>query len=303
MYNREMDLNEIVVFTRVVQAKSFRAAAHELEMPASTVSAKVAGLERRLGVTLIRRTTRKLFVTTAGQAYFDRCLIGLGEISAAESAVQNEQTEPHGKLRVTAPVELGRLVLGDLTARYVKLYPKVKVELVLSDAHVDLVGEGIDLALRSGKLQDSSLVAKRIGFIYFALMASAAFVKAQKSVRQPRDLSSVPCLPFAPLGVEHWDLTNRKTKLRIALNARIAVNDLSTVKSLALSGLGVALLPNFLCEAEAKSGKLVRILPEWHSRTTPIHLVYPAQKFVSPALRAYVDLAGESLRSWMERLS
>jgi DNA-binding transcriptional LysR family regulator len=144
-----MDLNEINVFLKVVQLGSFTKAAKALDMPNSTVSAKVSSLEARLGVALIRRTTRKLFVTDAGQVFFDRCTVGLTEIKAAEEDVTLVQSEPQGVLKITAPVELGAILLPPVIAAYSKKYPKVLLEFQLSDRKVDLVAEGIDLAFRA----------------------------------------------------------------------------------------------------------------------------------------------------------
>ncbi len=173
-----MDLNEIIIFVKVVEAGSFAGAARRLDVPKSTVSAKVSALERRLGVTLIRRTTRKLFVTEAGQEYFQQCLRSLQQISAAEEQVAQRQSIPQGLLRITAPVELGGTLLPSVITEFQKQYADVKLEVILTDRMVDLVSEGIDLSLRAGDLKDSSLIAKKLGSVYFAPFASPKYLKS-----------------------------------------------------------------------------------------------------------------------------
>src|SRR6185437_12712958 len=163
LHNRDMDLNEISVFIQVVKTGSFTHAARKLGMPNSTVSSKVSSLEKRLGTTLIQRTTRKLSITAAGQAYFKRCLQGLEEIETAETEVMAIQSEPQGTLRVTAPIELGHGALCSILSKYSAKYPKVRTELLLTDREVDLISESFDLAIRAGDLEDSSLKAKKIG--------------------------------------------------------------------------------------------------------------------------------------------
>jgi DNA-binding transcriptional LysR family regulator len=288
-----MDLNEIAIFIKVVQSGSFSAAARALQMPNSTVSAKISSLETRLGVTLIRRTTRKLHVTEAGRNFFERCTRGLDEFKSAEEEIKLAQSEPSGVLRVTAPVELGSALLPPVVALYRKKFPKVELEFVLTDQSVDLVGQGIDLAIRAGDLPSSSLRAKKLGSVYFALFASKAYVKNVGSVDGPKHLEQLSCLHFPPLGAPEWKLTNGRSSATVVLKNKMCMNDLNGLKALAVAGLGVALLPTFLCHAELKSEKLVRVLPEWRTSLRPVHFVYAEQKFASLKVRAFIETAGK----------
>ncbi|MBX9769040.1 MAG: LysR family transcriptional regulator, partial [Bdellovibrionales bacterium] len=197
-----MDLNEISVFIRVVQTGSFSLAANQLGMPNSTVSHRVSSLEKRLGITLLQRTTRKLHVTPLGEAYFKKCLQGLEALQIAEQDIVSNQKEPQGLLRITAPAELGSTVLPQIVSDFTKKYPKVQVESILTDRRVDLLGEGVDLAIRAGPLKDSSLIAKKIGSSYFAPFASTKYLKAKGTPHQPKDLSGHDCLLFPPLGLD-----------------------------------------------------------------------------------------------------
>lgn len=280
-----MDYNEISVFLRVVQTGSFSQTAIQLGMPKSTVSHKVMSLEDRLGVTLIQRTTRKLNVTSAGMAYYDRCLQGFKQIQEAEEEVAAHQDEPR-LLRITAPIELGSRLLSDLISQYTDQYSKVRVEVLLSDRLIDLLAEGVDLAIRAGELEDSSLIAKRIGAVTFAPYASPSYLEKKGNPDHPTDLAHRDCLRLTPMGAEEWFLTNEAQQLTIPVSSRIMINDLGTVKTLAARGQGVALIPTYFCQAEVDAGTLVRILPGWHSEKNPIHFVYPSQRFVTPKLSA-----------------
>ncbi len=295
-----MDFNEVAVFISVVQEGSFSQAAKKLGMPNSTVSAKVSNLERRLGVTLIQRTTRKLSITPAGEAYFKRCIQGMEEIKAAEAEIANTQGEPQGLLRLTAPNELGSSILPAIVSQYSKKYPKARIEVMLTDRRVDLLSENIDLAIRAGELKDSSLIAKRVGTIYFAPFASPKYLKNKGTPTHPRELRSHSCLQFTPVGVDEWKMTGPKGSLNVPVPGKILINDMFALKKMAMMDDGIAFLPTYYCYSEVQSGKLVRILPEWRSHLTPIHFVYPAQRFVTPKLSAFIALASETVKKSFE---
>jgi DNA-binding transcriptional LysR family regulator len=295
-----MDLNEIAVFLKVVQAGSFSQAARQLGMPNSTVSAKVSALEARLGVTLIQRTTRRLSVTDAGKAFFARCAQGMEEFKVAEEEVTRIQSEPQGLLRITAPVELGAVVLPVAIAAYTKKFPKVSLELILSDQSVDLVAEGVDLAIRAGALPSSSLIAKKLGAVYFAPFASRQYLKANGTPKVPKDLKDHGLLAFAGFAQEGWKLTSGKSTVTLSAPRKIVVNDLSGLKALAVSGLGIALLPTFLCHAEIRSEKLMRILPEWKTHLRPVHFVHPSGKFKSAKVKSFVETTEELIKMALE---
>lgn len=295
-----MDFNEVAIFIKVVQEGSFSQAARKLGMPNSTVSAKVSSLERRLGVTLIQRTTRKLNVTPAGQAYFKRCMLGLEEIKAAESEIAETMGEPQGLLRITAPTELGSTILPVVVSEYTKKYPKARIEVILTDRRVDLLSENVDLAIRAGDLKDSTLIAKRVGTIYFAPFASAKYLKQKGTPTHPRELKSHMCLQFTPIGADEWKMTSSKGSLNVPVPGRIMLNDMTALKRMAIMDDGITFLPTYFCYAEVKNKQLIRILPEWRSNLTPIHFVYPAQRFVTPKLSAFIALASEVVKRSFE---
>ena len=292
-----VDFNEIAIFVKVAQLGSFTQAAKQLNMPNSTVSARVSSLEKRLGVTLIRRTTRQLNLTEAGRNYFQKCMTGLGEIQNAEAEVTASQTEPHGLFRITAPQAFGTSILSEVICDYMRANPKVDVDLILTDRVVDLVSEGIDLAIRGGDLKDSSFMMKRLGTSFFASYASAAYLKKHGTPSHPKDLREHNCLHFPAMSRDAWEFTSEKTKSRVsvALPGRYQVNDLGMLKSLTTKGIGISLLPSFIVGPDLKSGKLVRVLPDWVSNKRAINLVYPAQRFVNPNVQAFIAVAAKPL--------
>lgn len=295
-----MDMNEIVVFIKIIEAGTFTAAAKALGMPKSTVSHKLSELERRLGVTLIQRTTRKLHVTAAGRAYYERARAGMETIAAAEQELASAQQGPQGTLRVTAPVELGASVLPELVKAYIRKYPAVKVDVMLTDRTVDLLGEGVDLALRAGGLPDSSMIAKRLGDARFAVYASAAYLKRRGKPSHPRELVGHNWLIFTSWSGQDLKLVKGKERQRLQMAGPVQANDLALLRGLACQGEGLALLPTFYCQAEVKRGQLVRVLPEWASESRPVHFVYPGQRFVPARLKAFMEMGAEHVRRFLD---
>ncbi len=295
-----MDFNQVAVFIKVVQAGSFSAAARLLGQPTSTVSNRVAMLEKRLGVTLLQRTTRRLHLTDVGQVYFEHAAAGLVHVLDAEAAVTEAAAEPCGLLRVTAPVDVGDQILAAILCRMREQWPKVHVELVLMNRYVDLVAEGVDVAIRTGRLQDSTLVAKNAGVARWAAFASPDYLAGTAPLDSPQALRQHCCLQFTPLGKDAWTFHNTDTSLTVPMAGQVLVNDIGLIRELVLAGEGVALLPVYLCRQACEDGRLVRVLPDWHAKADPIHIVYPRQRFMPPRLRVFVDLAALELRKWLE---
>ena len=293
-----MDFNEAAVFVKVVQAGSFSAAARQLGLPTSTVSTRISRLERRLGITLLQRTTRKLHLTEAGTAYYHHASLGLGYMLEAEAAVDEARHQPQGRLKVTAPADLGDSLLAGLIERTQREFPALEVELLLTDRYLDLVAEGVDVAIRTGELRDSSLVAKSLGTVRWAIFASRDYLQQAAPLEEPQHLHAHHCLQFTPMGRDGWDLSNGRNSITIPLSGRAMANSIGVVRSMVANGQGVALLPTFICKPGLATGDLVRVLPEWQGRADPVHLIYPRQRFMPPKLRAFIDLAQAELRLW-----
>jgi DNA-binding transcriptional LysR family regulator len=247
-------------------------------------------------VTLIQRTTRKLHVTPIGLSYFKKCLEGLDDIREAEAEILTYQGEPQGQLRITAPVELGLSLLSPIISQYLRKYPQVGIDVVLSDRRVDLLSEGIDLAIRAGELKDSSLISKKLGSVYFAPFASPKYLKANGTPLNTKDLSQHKLIEFSQISDGYWNLVRDSKLIKIPTPRKMNINDLRLVNELAIDGNGIALLPTFFCYEAVQSGKLVRVLPQWISQKNPVQFVYPAQKFVTPKLSAFITLSADIIK-------
>ena len=291
-----MDLNGLFVFVKVAQLGSFREAARVLKMPNSTVSAKVSLFEKELGVTLIQRTTRRLRVTPEGHDYLMACMTALNTIEEASQNLNHGQKEVLGPLRITAPVELGNAFLPKIAIDFQKQFPKVQLDFIFSDHSVDFISESIDLALRVGKLKDSSLMTKKIGNVYFSLYASPSYLKNNGTPKNPRELENHKCIIFSQLDSGRWKLISNKGAHSVKVKASLLSNDLNFIKALVIANQGIALLPNFICHKEVYDEKLNQILPEWTSNVRPLQFVYPSQSFITPKLKAFVDFATISIQ-------
>ena len=295
-----MDLNESAVFVKVVEAGGFSAAARLLGLPTSTVSTRIARLEKRLGVTLLQRTTRRLHLTDSGSLYYRHAAAGLGHMLDAEAAVMASVGEPQGLLRVTAPADIGDGILSAIVRQLCRNHPKVGVDMVLTNRYVDLVAEAVDVAIRTGHLKDSTLIAKNVGTACWAPFASPDYLASAPPPASPPALRQHNCLQFSPLGKESWTLSDSTGSVTVPMAGQVMVNDVRVVHAMTLAGQGIALLPIHLCREECADGRLLRVLPEWRARADPLYIVYPGQRFIPPKLRAFVDCAGQELRRWLE---
>lgn len=289
-----MDLNEIVVFSKVVEVGSFVGAARELEMPKSTVSRKVSDLEERLGARLLQRTTRKLSLTDVGRTFYQHAARVVAEVEEAERAVSRLQEVPRGSLRVTAPLNFG--YVGPVIASFLERYPEVQLEMVCADRNVDLIAEAFDVAIRVGALADSALIARSVGGLRSVLVASPAYAKREGVPKSPVDLPKFACLSFgAGIHRSSWTLLRGDESVTVAIEARFQVNDFDFLDHAVRMGCGIALLPLFRCEALLRDGTLRRVLPRWASPELPIHAVYPSSRHLSPKVRAFLDHLGEEM--------
>jgi len=289
-----MDLNEILVFAKVVEAGSFVGASRELDMPKSTVSRKVSELEERLGARLLQRTTRRLSLTDVGRTYYQYAARVVSEMEAAEAAVTQMQEAPCGVLRVTMPLNFG--FLGPILASFLKRYPEVQLELVCADRVIDLIHEGFDVGLRAGRLADSSLIARSLGGFQSVPVASPGFLKKHGAPKGPDDLEQLDCLVFSggPPGAS-WKLEKGRQKLTVQVRTRMIVNDFDLLEEAALADLGIAMMPVFRCIERLRTGKLVRVLPGWCSGATALHAVYPSTRHLSPKVKAFLDHVSEQM--------
>lgn len=278
-----VDLNEISVFARVVEAGSFSEAARQLGLPKSTVSRKVAALEELLGVRLLQRTTRKLNLTDAGAAYYDRVAPALIAVEEANSAVTDMQEAPHGVVRVTAPVDFGTGPFAQMVADFVRNHEGMRVDVVCTNRTVDLVAEGFDLAIRAGTLSDSSLVARKLGSARMTLVASPDYLERRGTPRHPRELEEHDCVPFRPRdGRVTWTLIGPDGQTEsVSVGGAVASDDFTFVRAAVRAGAGIGMLPSFQTHGECEQGRLVPVLADWSQRPRGgIYVVYPSTRYL-----------------------
>lgn len=284
------NINEMEIFVRVVQAKSFSAAARALDLSPSAVSKQIGRLEDRLGARLLNRTTRQLSLTEVGQAFFARAERIIADIAEAERAVGDLHTEPRGLLRVNAPVAFGRLHVAPLLPRFLEAFPEISIELTVNDRFVDLVEEGVDLALRIGELADSSLIAKRLAPNRRVVCAAPAYLKARGMPAHPGELKRHNCMTYTYRTNRHdWRLEKDGQTEQVTVSGNLETNYAEVLMSAALAGSGIVLLPMWLAGPQLASGELVEVLPAWRAQDSAIYAVYPHARHLSPKVRVFVD--------------
>jgi DNA-binding transcriptional LysR family regulator len=287
-----------LAFLAVVEARGFREAARALGVAKSTLSQRVAALEARLGARLLTRSTRRVQLTDVGQSYYRDITPAIDTLRAAESRVAQLQSQPSGRLRLTAPFELGQGLFGELLAEFGSRYPEVRLEVVLVDRQVDLIAEGFDLALRVGPLNDSALVARRVAAPQtLRLYASADYLRRKGTPRHPEELAEHHCLVMSGAREPRtWRFEHGREKLGVHVQPHIEVNSFLVLAELARRGLGVARLPDSY--AAGLQPELREVLRAYAPRSRDCFLVYPTARHISPALRAMVDLAAERFADW-----
>ena len=298
------DLNELLIFARVVHAGSFTGAARLLGRPKSTVSRKVSDLEERLGARLLQRTTRKLSLTDAGRRFYEHCERAVAEAEAAQRAVSEVQDQPRGNLKVTAPV--GFPWLAALVTAFLRRHPEVQVELVCTDRVVDLVEEGFDVAIRAGRLADSTLVTRHLASVRRFVVASPGYLARHGTPRTPADLATHAGIVFGGGPQRNlWQLESGGESVSVLIPPRLLTNDLEMVSEAAVAGLGIALVQEDRCVEILRRKKLRQVFTRWASPQTPIQAVYPSSRHLSAKVKAFVDHARSFLTPapWQARVT
>lgn len=287
------------VFCKVVEIGSFAGAAERLDMSTSAVSRQVAQLEALLNARLLNRTTRRISLTENGRAYYERCLQLLADLEETEEMVGTHTSSPRGTLRLTAPISFGASHLAPALGAYAKLYPGMKFDVMLADRAVDLIEDGLDLAIRVGYLGSQNLVARQIGSTRILLCASPAYLAARGTPETPEDLAGHDCLTYAyASNSNQWGFEHALEGTRqIRVSGSIHANNGSLLGELAAAGLGITHAPDFILGPLVAQGRLVRILPDWQTRTLPISAVYPSRKHLSAKVRSFVSFMEDWLKT------
>jgi len=294
-----IDLNHVAWFVRVVEAESFTRAADGLGLRKSSLSRAVSRLEEDLGVRLLQRTTRRLSLTDAGRSYFAQARSALAGLADAASTVSDMGKEPRGVVRVTTPVDIGVILFTGVIARFVSEYPHIHIDLALTSRVVDLVAEGFDLAVRAGRLEDSSLIARRVGSADLGLFAAPSYLERRGTPASIAELSRHECVLFRGRdGHAEWKLSGAFGEESVQVKGPISVDDLLLVQQAVEAGIGIGLLPLFLagsCAEQREKSRIARLLPDAALRGSALHVVTPSARHQPARVALFRDFLCEAL--------
>ena len=285
-----LDLNALAVFASVVQEKGFTAAARRLAMSKSAVSKLVAQLEDQTGVRLLQRTTRRLSLTDAGAALYEHCTRIVSEADQAILAINQLQAQPRGLLRVSAPLAFGARHLGVALAQFGGRYPDVQLNIELSDRFVDLIDEGFDVAVRIARLPDSTMFARKLCAMPTIALAAPAYLAVHDVPEHPRALTHHNCLlySYAAAG-DAWPFRDNGQDIAVHVRGSLRTNNGDVMLAAAKAGLGIAVLPAFIADADLSCGALVEVLGAYRAQASAVYAVYPHNRHLSTKVRAFVD--------------
>lgn len=292
------DLNDLYYFAQVVEHGGFAAAGRALNMPKSKLSRRIALLEERLGVRLLQRSPRHFSVTELGQEYQRHCQAMLVEAQAAREAIERTRSEPQGLVRMSCPTTLLQYRVADLLSRFMLEYPKVQVQLEATNRRVDVLGEGLDLALRVRfpPLESSDLVMRVLADSPQRLVASPEFMQGRELPLLPADLSGLPSLDWGPPREHSWCLEGPAgATAEVRHRPRLISDDMSALRRAALHGVGVVQLPCMVVERDLAAGRLLDIIPHWAPRGGVVHAVFPSRRGLLPSVRSLIDFLAERM--------
>jgi LysR family transcriptional regulator for bpeEF and oprC len=285
-------LQAMALFVRVVETGGIARAAESLGIPKATATTLIQKLEAALGAKLLNRTTRRVTVTPDGAAYYTRAAAILAEVQEAEEALSQHSAAPRGRVRVDAPTLIARSVIVPALPRLFARYPDIELALACNERHFDLVAEGIDCALWIGEADDPSLVARRVGFLYFATCASPSYIAAHGSPSHPSELARHRCINhFSPASGQtvEWIFSKDEERVQAVFPGNLALEDENSYVSAAEAGLGIAQMPAFVVKEAMERGALDLVLADWLPEPSPLYVVYPQSRQLSRRVRVFVD--------------
>jgi DNA-binding transcriptional LysR family regulator len=287
----DLDLNDLRMFVRVVDRGGFALAARELGLPTSTVSRAIARLEASTRARLLHRTSRSVHLTAEGSAIYEAVSEAVAALERAAFAFEPASPQPSGVLRVTAPTDIGCTFLADVAVAFGERHPLVQLDLALTNRAVSLVGERFDMAVRAAtRLEDSSLVVKRLGNLEHALYASPGYIERYGAPATPADLGRHRCIVFRGKALaKTWSLRAHEETIEVPLRGQMAADDFGYIRASVLAGGGVALMPRIVCTKDEAAGRLVRVLPTFAAKGADLCLLYPAAAHVPTRVAAFRD--------------
>lgn len=286
------DLRTLAIFVKVAERRSFVRAATDLGITQSGVSNAIKRLEDQIGTPLLLRTTRRVSLTEDGAAFFERCRQALAAIDEAEQVLKRAQIKPSGTLRIDVPIAFGRLKLVPLLGAFQDEYPDVRLRITFTDRYIDLIEEGVDVAVRFGALQDSSLIARRLTTTQFNVVGSPRYLAKHGRPKTLDDLKAQNCLAFAARDTRQtrdWRFATADGETTLTPSGTMTLTDGASMCDAAAAGYGLAQLHDYYLDAAIAQKKLVPVLAEFNPRPIPISLVYPQMRHLTPNVRAFVD--------------
>jgi DNA-binding transcriptional LysR family regulator len=284
-------LDAMQAFVAVADLQGFAPAARKLGLSPSGVTRLIAALEQRLGARLLQRTTRSVTLTDVGTRYLERARRILADVEEAESSAEGERTRPSGRLVVSAPIGFGRLHVSPVMSRYLARHAEVSAELRLSDRMINLVEDGVDLAVRIGHLPDSTLVARHVGEMRRMVVASNAYLKRRGEPKTPQAIASHDTIQFGV--APDWRFVEEGREIRVASTPRLATNSFDAAIQYAEQGGGLTRVMAYQAAEALKRGRLKIVLAQFEQPALPIHIVYPTSRLLSAKVRAFIDLVTE----------
>jgi LysR family transcriptional regulator AphB len=284
------DLNDMMLFMAVIDAGSFTLAADRLYMPKANLSRKISRLEQQLGVTLLERTTRSQHITEAGSHYLVHCRRISQEIELADASISQILKEVKGQLRIGVSVGMGHEIIKPVLGQFMHQYPAINLQLNLLNSRVDLIEEGYDLVIRIGELEDSRLIAKRLGKVGRKIYASSGYMKQHGEIKSIEELSQVNFLLMSSIqNNERLLLSSKKKQYEFRVMPRMLVDDFLILKQMIIEDLGVAIIPDYMCEQELACGKLIQVLPSWGMPDVDVYALYPKHRLKVPKVKVFLD--------------
>jgi DNA-binding transcriptional LysR family regulator len=279
-------LRAMALFKKVAETGSFSLAANELNVSKSMISKEISKLENQIGSRLLQRNTRQLQLTEIGTGYLKRCRQILMQVKDADSFVQSLQSKPMGKLKINAPMSLGLTDLRFVFAEFMQAYPEIELDVSLSDEYVDLIEEGYDIGFRAmSQLQDLNYIGKPIAEFKLHIVAAPSYIKSNPKINAPEDLINQNCFSYTyATDSKSWPIGNG-----VKISGKLTANSTLLIKQAVLGGLGIAVLPSFVCRSELDSKKLIEILPYYERPSLKFYVLYPAREFVPPKITLCVN--------------
>jgi len=288
------DLNDMMLFIAVIDAGSFTLAADGLSIPKANLSRKISRLEERLGVTLLERTTRSQHITEAGKDYLEHCRRIHLEVDLAEASIAQILNKVEGHLRIGVSVGMGHEVLKPVMGKFMHQYPKINLQLNLLNRRVDLIEEGFDLVIRIGTLEDSRLIAKRLGHVSRKIYVSPDYLKRCGTITSIEQLDQYDFLLMSNVHNDGRVVLNfGKQQQDFRVTPKMLVNDFLILKQMAIEGIGVAIIPDYMCHQEVKSGVLIPLFEDWGMANVDVYALYPKHRLNIPKVKAFLEYAQE----------